>query len=232
MPTFALVHGAGSGAWCWQKLSLELESLGHRVITMDLPCDVASATFDDYADVVCAAVSDVAGDDLTLVGHALAGQTIPLVAARRPVQRLVYLCAVPAIPGQSLAQLMVGEEILNPGYPRALSEMDSGGRRLWLDRELANYYMYSDCDETTARDAFARLRPQSMRHFTLPCSLPALPTVESTYVVCTEDRLLNPAWARRIALDWLDADLIEIPGSHSPFLSRPAELAELLHRLD
>jgi hypothetical protein len=29
----------------------------------------------------------------------------------------------------------------------------------------------------------------------------------------------------------LDATPVELPGSHSPFLSRPAELAELLHRL-
>jgi hypothetical protein len=50
-------------------------------------------------------------------------------------------------------------------------------------------------------------------------------------VVCDEDRLVNPAWSRRIATGRLAAELVELPGSHSPFLSRPGELAELLHRL-
>ena len=58
MSTFALVHGAWHGAWCWEQLTPELEALGHRVIAMDLPCDDGAATFDDYADVVCDAVGD------------------------------------------------------------------------------------------------------------------------------------------------------------------------------
>jgi pimeloyl-ACP methyl ester carboxylesterase len=91
MSTFALVHGAWHGAWCWERFTPELEALGHRVITLDLPIDDGSASFDDYADVVCAALSDVVGDDLILVGHSLAGQIVPLVAAQRPLRRLVYL---------------------------------------------------------------------------------------------------------------------------------------------
>jgi hypothetical protein len=62
----------------------------------------------------------------------------------------------------------------------------------------------------------------------VPCSLTALPALDSTYVVCSEDRMVNPDWSRRIAHDRLTADVIEIPGSHSPFLSRPKTLAEVL----
>ena len=47
-------------------------------------------------------------------------------------------------------------------------------------------------------------------------------------MVCKEDRIVIPEWSRRIAHDWLHADVIEIPGSHSPFFSRPRALAELL----
>jgi hypothetical protein len=55
-----------------------------------------------------------------------------------------------------------------------------------------------------------------------------LPQVERAYIVCSEDRLVNPEWARRAAPDRLDVEPVELPGSHSPFLSRPAELADLL----
>jgi hypothetical protein len=42
-------------------------------------------------------------------------------------------------------------------------------------------------------------------------------------------RLVNPDWSRRVARERLNANLVELPGSHSPFLSRPAGLAEVLH---
>jgi pimeloyl-ACP methyl ester carboxylesterase len=48
-------------------------------------------------------------------------------------------------------------------------------------------------------------------------------------VVCGEDRIVNPELSRRIARERLDADLVELPGGHSPFLSRPGELAAVLH---
>jgi pimeloyl-ACP methyl ester carboxylesterase len=228
MSTFALVHGAWHGAWCWERLVPELQGRGHRVIAMDLPCDDSSATFDDYADVVCAALSDDPGDDLILVGHSLAGQTIPLVAAQRPVRRLVYLCAVPAVSGQSLTEQLTDPDMLNPDYVQALSPLDPQSRRTWIDKELARSILFGACDEATATWAFERLRPQSTAHYVLPCSLPARPTIDSTYVVCTGDGFVNPDWSTRIARDWLDARVVEIPADHSPFLSRPAELAKLL----
>ncbi len=171
MATYALLHGAWHGAWCWERLTPELESLAHRVIAMDLPIDDSSATFDDYADVVCAALADVSGDDLVLVGHSLAGQIIPLVAARRPVRHLVYLCGLPPIPGQPLMQQMAQEtDMLNPDHTRGLGEKDSEGRRTWIDKQLAHFHMFGDCDEDTASEAFARLRPQSIVPYKVPCS--------------------------------------------------------------
>jgi hypothetical protein len=232
MSTFALVHGAWHGAWCWERLTPELEALGHRVITMDLPCDKSSASFDDYADVVCAALGDCPGEDLTLVGHSLAGNTIPLVAAQRPVHRLVYLCALIPIPGQSLLQQMTDDsEMLNPDYAKGLGEKDSQGCRSWIDEGLARVHMFGDCGEATAAFAFAHLRPQSTYPYRVVWSLPALPVVDSTYVLCAEDGVVNPDWARRAANERLQVDTVELAGSHSPFLSRPRDLAELLHGL-
>ncbi|WNG92351.1 alpha/beta hydrolase [Mycobacterium sp. ITM-2016-00318] len=229
MATFALVHGAWHGAWCWERLTPELEAHGHRVVTMDLPCEDGSLSFDDYAETVCAAVEGVDGEELVLVGHSLAGLTIPLVASRRPVRQMVYLCALLPIPGTSLAQQMSEDsEMLDPDYPKGLSAKDSEGRRTWIDKQLACHHMYGDCDDGTASAAVARIRPQATKPYRLPCSLAELPVVASTYVVCTEDRIVNPQWSRRIAHERLGADVVEMPGSHSPFLSRPKALAEVL----
>ena len=116
MSTFVLVHGAWHGAWCWDRLVPELEAHGHRTIAMDLPSDDEGMTFDGYADAVCATLRG-AGEDIVLVGHSLAGHTIPLVAARRPVKRLVYLCSLVPQPGRSLRdQLGEDLEMLFPRY--------------------------------------------------------------------------------------------------------------------
>jgi pimeloyl-ACP methyl ester carboxylesterase len=232
MSTFALVHGSWHGSWCWELLGRELELMGHHVIAMDLPIDDGSASFDDYADVVCAAVAEVPANDLILVGHSLAGATVPLVAARRPLRQLVYLCGVPPTPGRPFVAQMIEEtEMLHPDYSQGLSAVDSEGRRRWIHQELARFHLFGDCDEAAASAAFACLRPQSSAPYKIPCSLSVYPAVDTTYVVCGEDRMVNPDWSRRIARDWLKVDPIELPGGHSPFLSRPKVLAALLNEL-
>ena len=227
---FALVHGGWHGAWCWERLVPELKARGHRVVAVDLPCDDPSATFETYADVVVRALEAERMEDVVVVGHSLAGLTIPLVAARRPVSRLVYLCALVPIPGRSFAeQLGIEPDTLLPEYRAGVSDPDDQGRTRWVDEGVARSVFYADCDEGDARAAFERLRPQAQTPYAEPCPIEAFPSTPRTYVVCSEDRIANPDRARRVVRERLDAELVELPGSHSPFLSRPGELAAVLH---
>jgi pimeloyl-ACP methyl ester carboxylesterase len=227
--TFVLVHGAWHGAWCWERLTPELERRRHRVVAPDLPCEDPTATFDDYAGVVVDALAAVDDDDVVVVGHSLGGLTIPLVAARRPVRRLVFLCALIAAPGASLAdQVRAEPDIFVPGFRAGLAPPDGQRRSLWVDYAIAREALYQDCAEEHAAAAFERLRPQSSAPDAEPCSLAALPAVPATSVVAAEDRIVNPAWSRRAARERLGVDPVELPGGHSPFLSRPGPLAEVL----
>jgi pimeloyl-ACP methyl ester carboxylesterase len=228
MTTFALVHGAWHGAWCWERLSPLLQQAGHDVVTMDLPSEDGAATFDTYADVVCAALAG-RDDDVVLVGHSHGGNTVPLVAARRPVRHLVYLCAMIPDVGRSLFDQIGDElEMLNPLYEQGLSTPDEQLRQVWADLDIARSMFYGDCDEPTTAAAIDRLRPQSAFPAIQPSSLTEHPAVPTTYIVCTDDQILRPAWSRHTARERLDADLVELPGDHSPFYSRPAALADLL----
>jgi len=91
--------------------------------------------------------------------------------------------------------------------------------------------MYGDCDEATAQSAMNHLRPQATGGYVQPCSVSELLAVSCTSIICSDDLCLRPRWATRIARDRLGAHVIELPGSHSPFLSRPSALAEVLLRI-
>lgn len=228
MSTFALVHGAWHGSWCWERLVPELQALGHEVLAPDLPSDDPAATFSDYADVVVRALAGVS-TDVVLVGHSLAGHTVPLVAARRPVRALVYLCALLPVPGKSLREAMQeAPDMFVPGSRDGLEVVDDQGTTRWRDESLAKATFFADCPDDLAGWAITRLRPQAVTPYRLPCELDQLPDVPTTYVVCSEDRIVNPAWSRRAAPS-VAGSLVELPGGHSPFLSRPKELAALLH---
>ena len=227
MSTFALVHGAWHGAWCWEQLVPRLAAAGHDVVTVDLPSDQPSASFADYADEVVRALA-AHSDDVVLVGHSMGGQTVPLVAARRPLRRLVYLCALLPEPGRSLRQQVQDEpDMLVPGYGEGLEVIDDQGTTRWADVERARRTLYGDCSVEVARAASARLRPQATTPYSDACPLERLPEVPATYVLCTEDRVVDPEWSRRRSrLHRLP--VVELPGDHSPFLSRPDELCEAL----
>jgi pimeloyl-ACP methyl ester carboxylesterase len=228
MTTFALVHGGYHGPWCWERLTPLLEQAGHEVVTMDVPLEDSTATFDTYADVVCAAIDDC-DRDTVLVGHSYAGNIIPLVAARRPLRHLVYLCAMVPEVGRSLVeQLTDTPAMLTPAYEQGLSALDEQMCQRWVDLDIAGEVFYGDCDADVAKVALDRLRPQSVKPALYPSSLAEHPEVSTTYVMCSDDRMLRPEWSRAAVSRLLTAELIELPGDHSPMLSRPAVLADLL----
>lgn len=117
--------------------------------------------------------------------------------------------------------------MLIPGYERGLG-IDSQGRRVWTDEDVATQTFYDDCSPEVVTHALAQLRPQSASPYVETCALEALPRTPSTYVVCNQDRLVDPEWSKRVAREHLGAEVIEMPGGHSPFLCRPAELAAIL----
>lgn len=228
MAAFGLVHGAWHGEWCWELLQPELESLGHRVVTVELPSDDPGATFTTYAETVVDAVA-AEGDDLVLVAHSLAGLSVPIAAAELPARRLVFLCALLASPGRSfVGQLETETDMLLPRYLNGLGKPDEQGRREWVDFDVARDVLFNDCDDELARRAFDRLRPQALAPYIEPCPLEALPDVDYGYVVCSDDGIVNPEWGARAARERLGVEPVELPGSHSPFLSRPEALAATL----
>jgi pimeloyl-ACP methyl ester carboxylesterase len=208
----------------------ELEFRGHRTVAVDMPSDDPDATFEDYADVVVAAL-DVTGDagDIVAVGHSLGGYVLPWMAQRVPLCHLVFLGALVGESGRSLIDQNREHQFLNPVYPSGLSKVDGGTR--WVDVDLARSLFYQDCDDDVVAAAIPRLRIQASGLLRQPCALGGPAGADSTYIVCADDQMVHPAWSRRVAREWLGAAVVELPAGHSPFYSHPSDLADVLDAL-
>ena len=226
MSTFALVHGAWHGGWSWDRLIPVLEARGHHALAVDLPSEDASAGCAAYAHVVVEALRGV-DENVVVVGHSLGGLTIPLIAAARPVQRLIFLCAILPQPGRSFAaQSAEDAGALSPDLGAA-QLVHPDGSTSWPEQAAIDRF-YHDCAPDDARWAASRLRSQSWKCVDEITPLAAWPAVPSTVILCTEDRVVMTDWSRRSARERLGVEAIELPGGHSPFLARPAELAAVL----
>lgn len=222
MTVFALVHGGQHGAWCFDPLVAELHQRGHQAIAVDLPAEDITAGAKDYAGVVVGSLSGV-DDQVVVVGHSLGGLTIPLVAEARPVKRLIFVCCSYPEPGRSVAEVMEEE-----GKP-----LNAHPGQLYLSPpEVARAEFYNLCPREVQDWAIGRLRPQARTPHLEVTPLKRWPDTPLAVIFTTGDRTLPRDLALRLAQRaHPGVTPIEMPGDHSPFLSRTAELADLLIRL-
>jgi pimeloyl-ACP methyl ester carboxylesterase len=229
--TFGLVHGAWHQGACWQPLAKELADRGFPSRAVDLPAEQEEAGADAYAAAVTEALRDVSGP-LVLVGHSMGGLTIPVVAARRPVALLVYLCALLPDPGRSVTQQQAddGPSMMTPewhAWTVRRNAVPAEDRLRWT-RETVPDFFYHDCPPQDAARATAQLRQQGMLPLREQTPLTTWPSVPAEYILCREDRVISPAWSRHVVPQRLAVKAREFPGGHSPFLARPAALADEL----
>ena len=221
-----LVHGSYHGAWCWERLTRELEHLGHRVTPVELPISEPANGASEFAD----SIIDQAdwSEPPIVVGHSVAGLIVPIVAARRPVRQLVFLCAMLPVPGLSATAQRAAEPIDGQKPPTTAEWTDLGNDVWMVGPNTATELFYSDATPGDAAWASGRLRPQSYRMMNEVTPLVRWPDIPSAYILGRDDRALNPEWARTAVPTRLGIAPVEIDGGHSPFLTRPMDLARVL----
>jgi hypothetical protein len=104
-------------------------------------------------------------------------------------------------------------------------EVDADGL-IRLDRGTARRCLYNDCDDDAATWALDRLGPHPIGNLDQEPSSVAWRTKDSTYVVCADDFAVHPDLQRVLALRC--GVVVEWPTGHSPFLSRPDLVVEVL----
>jgi len=235
---FVLIHGGFHGAWCWGRTIPELKTLGHEAIAIDIPGHGErvheEATMAGRLDAVLSVLQP--GD--VLVGHSGGGLEITRAADAAPelVSHVIYLAAALPLEGQLMQEALVyrddGSTEADYDVTRMLRHLriNADGSMAFADFDGAWDLFYHDCDEVTARWAFAQLTPESAGDTaTTPITVTRFweADLPRSFIVCRLDRA-QPRWLAEVTSRRLGVDPLTIDTSHSPFLSRPAELAQLL----
>lgn len=222
-PALLLVPGGWHRPEHWRPVIDELSGVEVHTVALTAAGDDPAALGDMHSDAEAIAAAAAAIDGpVVVVAHSYGGipTTQALVGADN-VERIVYVAAF---------QLDVGESLFSSvgGVPAPwwkFHQRDGIGDYVSPMTPLDVFY--GDVDPAIAERAVSQLwRYQSFASKTQALTDVAWKTVPSTYVITESDKAI-PLFAQEL---WSTraGRVLRIDTSHSPFLSRPAELARLM----
>lgn len=225
LPTLLFVHGAlvRDGAWWWgPSADLLRERTGVESRAVALPsCGETGAGGGDLADDAAAlrrALDEVSS--AIVVGHSYGGTVIAEAGAHPAVEHLLLVSSYLPEVGASQGSIMSAEP--DPVSVRP----DSDGRIVvdGYDAESFGARFLQDADEPTRKAAWARVTAQDVRAFGTPTTAAGWKGVDSTAIVCTDDRSTTVGLQRAHAARATRS--VDVPTGHHPFISRPDLVVE------
>jgi len=242
MPALVLVHGGGFAADCWEPTVDVIRSVEPelKVLAVDLPGrgnkagDLTTACVDGWVDSVVSDIENAALDDLVIVGHSLAGVTVPGVVTKLGSARVREMIL-------ATAQVPANGSALVDTFPGALS---------WYARRTAKRNVQKSrslrpggLPTALARFVFCNGMTPAQRRFTLAGSCQesspimiekvdrsGMPDeVPRTWILTRRDRAVSMKIQHECmaALGGVQT-LIEIDTCHMLMVSEPQLLAEIL----
>lgn len=210
--TYALVHGAYDVGWSWHRVARELERRGHRSVAPDLPIEDDAASLTDHARVVVEAIATVReGGELIVVGQSWGGYVAPIVAQMARADRLVLVAPMIPLPGET------GDEMWRATGWEFPSDVEDP--------------FYADVDPELAAEARSRERRHSETTSHEPWPLASWPDIPTHVIIGSDDRFFPAPWLRGVVRDRLGIEPHELPSGHTPALSRPMALVDLMESL-
>jgi pimeloyl-ACP methyl ester carboxylesterase len=225
-----LVHGAWHGGWCFDRVVALLTAAGVPVVAPDLPGhgDDAGPFSDLHGDAerVTAVLDRMS--EVILLGHSYGGAVITEAGIHPAVRHLVYLSALALDYGETCSAAAVEESagISHQGRPDLSESMQFHDHDVSTLLPGAETSLYQDCSAADITWAMARLGPQPMLNLSQEPREVAWRTKPSTYLVCTEDQTIHPDLQRILARRCTTSQ--EWSTGHSPFLSHPEQVRDLL----
>lgn len=240
MAGFVLIHGSWHGGWCFDTVRALLEAQGHEVITPDLPgmggneAELAAVTLRVWADFAvehCRCLkAELGGAPVILAGHSRGGLVVSQAAETAPeaIDALVYICAMMLPDGMSRADFKALEEP-NPGFDAIIASVHDGAGTV-VDPLRAGDVFAQLSPPTLVERAMTRLvaEPHGPRSTRLRLTAERWGGLPRTYVECTADRTIPVTSQRKMQAMSPGAHVVTIDTDHSPYLSRPHDLAAAL----
>lgn len=231
---FVFVPGSFHGAWCWFKMQPLLNKNGNTSLAIDLPAhgldhtQVKEVTLAKYVDAVCAHIEQQTGP-VILIGHSRAGIVISEVAERIPnkIQTLVYLCAYLIPDGEPMVATA-----LNDKESALVNGLIFNEQEGWHcpKQEILKEAFYHDCSEEDnwLCSRLISREPNAPVATPLQLSDEKFGKVKKVYIHTMDDRAVTYPHQKKMVERTPVNTVYYLQGSHSPFLSRPGELASIL----
>ncbi|QEN16472.1 alpha/beta fold hydrolase [Mycolicibacterium sp. ELW1] len=235
LPDLVLVHGGEHAGDCWDLVVAELrcQEPHLRIMAVDLPGrgskpgDLATATIGEWVDSVIADIDAAGLGDVVIVGHSMAGVTVPGVVAKLGSARVREMILVSAfVPPQGMA---IADTL---GGPLAVFARRAAriGRPMKIPGPAARWAFCNGMTRSQTRLAMSKLQAESARIPAEPVDRSGLPAdVPRTWILTTRDRALSvkSQHASIAALGGVQ-EVIAIDACHEVMFSHPERLAQVL----
>ena len=235
LPDLVLVHGGEHAADSWDLVVAELhrQAPGLRTLAVDLPGrgrtpgDLATATIGEWVDSVVADIEEAGLGDIVIVGHSMAGVTVPGVVTKLGSSRVrEMILATAFVPPQGLA---IADTL---GGPLAVFARRAAriGRPMKIPAPAARWAFCNGMTPAQRRLTMSKLHAESARIPGEPVDRSAFPTdVPRTWILTTRDRALSvkSQHASIAALGGVQ-DVISVDACHEVMFSHPEHLAQIL----
>src|SRR5882724_6249750 len=213
-----LVHGGFVDGAGWEGVHKILKKDGYNVSIVQNP---TISLEDDVA--VTKRILAVQDGPAILVGHSYGGAVITEAGNHPNVAGLVYITAFAPDKGESVATLIKDPP---PGAPVPPIQPGQDGF-LFLDKAKFRDSFAADVDADKAAFMADSQVPWGVAALSGTISNPAWRTKPSWYLVATEDKMIPPA-AQRFMSKRAGSTVVEEPGSHAIYVSKPAAVASLI----
>jgi len=236
MANILLIHGSCHGAWCWRDLIPLLSAGGHDARAIDLPAagrdktPPAKVTLELYRDAIVSALDTFDGP-VILLGHSAGGYPVSAAALAAPdkIAHLVFLCAYTPAPGKGMNKRRFDA----PYQPMADAvAMDADGVSYAVNPAKLREKFYGDCSDELIAFAADHLSPQPQKPQTAPIeNIEPLRAMPKSFIRCARDGAVPPEFQITMCEEWPEMTRYDLDSDHSPFLSQPARLAEILNEI-
>ena len=218
--SIVLIHGGfvdGSG---WEGVYNILKKDGYDVSVVQNP---TTSLADDVA--FTKRVIDAKSGPVLLVGHSYGGVVITEAGNDPKVKGLVYVAAFAPDKGESVDSL-IKNPVPGAPVPPILPPKDGF---LLLDQARFAASFAADVGKKQADFMAASQVPWGVAALTGAVTEASWKNKPSWYLVAKDDKMIPPA-AQRAMSQRAGSTVIEVPGSHAVYVSRPADVAALIEQ--